>query len=77
MHLLADQEDSWMKFFITHLIRTIKSYDKNAKVSGFVCDNIDRLYYSSHKVTLNQGNFYLKTKLWCINKETTVNPKRR
>ena len=66
-----------MKFLMTHLLRTIKKYDKNTKVSGFVCDNIDRLYYSFHKVTLNQGNLYMKSKLWFNNKETIVNPKRR
>ena len=67
-----------MKYFMINLLRTIKKIlSKKTKVSGFAFDNINRLYYSSHKVTLNQGNLYLKSKNWSKNKETKVSLKRR
>ena len=45
------------------------------RVSEFVFDNVDLLYYKRHKISLNRGGSYIDSPKWLKNKKATINPK--
>ena len=45
------------------------------RVSEFVFDNIDSLYYKLHKISLNRGGSYIDSPKWLKNNKATINPK--
>ena len=45
------------------------------KVSEFVFDNVDSLYYKLHKTSLNRGGSYIDSRKWLKNEKVTINPK--
>ena len=45
------------------------------RVSEFVFDNVDSLYYKLHKISLNRGGSYIDSPKWLKNKKATINPK--
>ena len=45
------------------------------RVSEFVFDNLDSLYYKLHKISLNRGGSYIDSPKWLKNKKATINPK--
>ena len=45
------------------------------RVSEFVFDNVDSLYYKRHKISLNRGGSYIDSPKWLKNKKATINPK--
>ena len=46
------------------------------KVSGFIFDTVDLLYYHLQKTSLSRkGGSYIDSPKWLINKKATINPK--
>ena len=45
------------------------------RVSEFVFDNVDSLYYKLHKISLNRGGSYIDSPKWLKNKKAIINPK--
>ena len=45
------------------------------RVSEFVFDNIDSLYYKLHKISLNRGGSYIDSPKWLKNNKAIINPK--
>ena len=45
--------------------------------SNFVFESVDLLYYSLHKISLNNGGSYIDSPDWIKNKKTTINPKNK
>ena len=47
------------------------------KGSQFVFENVESLYYSLHKISLNRGGSYIDSPNWIKNKTATINPKSK
>ena len=57
----------------------LQNYQKNleepVRVSEFVSDSIDLLYYHLQKISLKRDRFYIDSPEWLKNKKATINPK--
>ena len=47
------------------------------RVSSFVFECVDLLYYKLHKINLNRGGSYIDSPDWIKNKKATINPKNK
>ena len=47
------------------------------KGSDFVFENVDLLYYSLHKISLNRGGSYVDSPTWIKHKKTIINPQNK
>ena len=47
------------------------------KGSDFVFENVDLLYYSRHKISLNRGGSYIDSPTWIKHKKATLNPQNK
>ena len=45
--------------------------------SSFVFESVDLLYYSLHKISLNNDGSYIDSPDWIKNKKATINPKKK
>ena len=45
------------------------------KGSGFIFDNVNKTYYSCHKITLKRDISYTESRSWFKYKKATMNPK--
>ena len=52
-----------------------KGLEESMKVSEFVFDSNDLLYYKLHKIGLIRGGSYIDSPKWLKNKQPTINPK--
>ena len=66
--------------FINELFESLLEKDQELETgmeekSNFVFENVDLLYYSLHKISLNRGGSYIKSLSWIKNKGAKINPK--
>ena len=63
------------KLFESLLQNYQKNLEKPMRVSEFVSDSIDLLYYHLQKISLKRDRFYIDSPEWLKNKKATINPK--
>ena len=47
------------------------------KGNNFVFESVDLLYYSLHKISLNNGGSYIDSPDWIKSKKATINPQNK
>ena len=57
------------------LQRYQESLEESMRVSEFIFDGVDALYYDLNKVSLSRGTSYIDSPEWLKNKKATINPK--
>ena len=64
------------KLFKSFLRRYQEGLETKMKGSEFIFENVDLLYYSLHKISLNRDGSYIDSPGWIKNKKETINPKK-
>ena len=66
-----------INFFKYFFEKYQEGLEKKMKGSNFVFENVDLLYYSLHKISLNRSGSYIDSTDWIKHKRATINPKRK
>ena len=65
------------RLFKSFLRRYQEGLETKIKGSKFIFENVDLLYYSLHKISLNRGESYIDSPGWIKNKKETINQKNK
>ena len=72
-----ETDDIINKLFESFLEKYQKGLETKMKGSQFVLENVNFLYYSLHKISLNRGGSYTDSPEWLKNKGATINPQNK
>ena len=58
----------------------LNNYQEELKIisgSKFNFESVELIHYKLHRVRLRRGGSYIKSLEWLLNKEATINPKKK
>ena len=74
--MMGNETDEIIKNLFESLLQNYqKNLEEPMRVSKFVSDSIDLLYYHLQKISLKRDRFYIDSPEWLKNKKATINPK--
>ena len=71
----TDTSDAINKLINSFMKRYQEGLETKAKGSSYIFERIDLLEYLLHKIILNRGSSYIKSREWLYNKGVTINTK--
>ena len=74
--MMGNETDEVIKKLFESLLQNYqKNLEEPMRISKFVSDSIDLLYYHLQKISLKRDRFYIDSPEWLKNKKATINPK--
>ena len=64
------------ELFKSFLQKYQEGVEESMRVSEFIFDSVDSLYYNLNKVSLSRGGSYIDSPEWLKNKKATINTKK-
>ena len=71
--MISDVTDEIIKKLFNSVKNIFQNNLQSMRVSAFVLDYVQLLYYKCHKINLNCGGSYIDSPDWIKNKKTTIN----
>ena len=72
--MISDVTDEIIEKLFNSVKNTFQNNLQSMRVSAFVLDHVQLLYYKCHKINLNCGGSYIDSPDWIKNKKGTINP---
>ena len=72
--MISDVTDEIIKKLFNSVKNIFQNNLQSMRVSAFVLDYVQLLYYKCHKINLNCGGSYIDSPDWIKNKKATINP---
>ena len=72
-----ETDDIINELFKSFLKKYQEGLETKMEGSNFIFESVDLLYYSLHKISLNNGGSYIDSPDWIKNKKATTNPQNK
>ena len=73
--MIGIETDDIINELFKSLLERYQHLETRMEGSRFFYENVDLLYYSLHKISLNRGRSYIDSPSWIKNKKVIINPK--
>ena len=75
--MMGIETDDIINELFKSLLERYQGLETRIEGSHFVFENVDLLYYTLHKISLNRGGSYINSPDWIKHKKATINPKSK
>ena len=75
--MMGIETDDIINELFESLLRRYQELETKMEESSFAFENVDLLYYSLHKISLNRGGSYIDSPDWINHKKATINPQNK